>query len=489
MHILFASSEVDPYAKTGGLADVASALPKALAARGHTLSVVLPFYQIVRDGDFALRDTGWSFSVPMEGRSEVAHILSSTEEESGHTVYFVRNPRFFEQGDGIYGDEHGDYPNQCERFVFLCKATLELARKIGRPVDIIHANDWQTALLPIYREAWYADSDILGGAKSVFTVHNLAYQGGFPEDHFRLTGLPPEYYTAERGLEFFNYMSLLKGGLQFADAITTVSPRYAREIQIEAFGCGLDGVLRTRSERLVGILNGIDEDVWNPKKDPHIAAPFSAAKTAGKKKCKAELQEICGFEQDPKVPLIGLISRLVDQKGLDLVAGAVSRLAGGPFQFVLLGTGAPKYHHYFKQWEARAPKQFRTFLTFDNVLAHKIEAGADLFLMPSRYEPCGLNQMYSLRYGTLPIVRETGGLADTVVNYDPRNDEDKSANGFSFAPYTVDALTDAIQRAFAIYPDRRTWLKLMKRGMRQDWSWDRSAALYEELYQTVKTLA
>jgi starch synthase len=485
VNILYVASEAVPYAKTGGLADVAGALPLYLARRGHTISVVLPYYKSVRDGGFPIRPTEIAIRVPAGGETESARVHEAAMEGKGRFL-FIENPEYFEAADGLYGTPKGDYPNNAARFAIFCKAVGELAERSGEPVEIVHCNDWQSALLPVYLKLRCARSRVLGAARSLLTIHNLAYQGSFPAAEFPLTGLPEDLFRPFGGLEFYGRVNFLKGGISFADAITTVSPRYAEEIQTPEFGAGLDGVLRTRSDRLFGILNGIDVETWNPATDSKIPARYSMEKLAGKRRCKEKLQAECGLEVDPSIPLIGMITRLSDQKGLDLVVPVLDRLRREKFQLVLLGTGDERYHRIFADLGKKRKRSVSVHLKFDDPLAHRIEAGSDIFLMPSRYEPCGLNQMYSLRYGTVPVVRATGGLADTVVDRTEESSAEGRATGFRFEEYTPEALEEALLRALALYPDRRAWLRLVRAGMSQDFSWERSAAEYEKLYDRLR---
>lgn len=488
MNVVYVSSEVVPFAKTGGLADVAGALPRALAKRGHSVSVFMPYYRTVREGNFGIQPTGMSVTVPMEGMEETARLHKLPMGKNG-AFYFVEHEGLFGETRGLYGTTEGDYANNSERFSFFCKVIPEFLHRIGRPVDIVHCNDWQSGLLPIYMKLWYAQSGILGGAASVLTIHNLAYQGSFPRSDMGLTGLPDVLYRPEGGIEFYGKINFLKGGILFADAITTVSRRYAEEIKTEQNGAGLDGVLRVRSERLFGILNGIDMKTWDPERDEYLPSRFTGEKLDGKRRCKRELQKECGLEVDPKTPLVGMITRLADQKGLDLVVGALKRLRKEKFQLVLLGTGDEKYHKILDRMGKKDPERYSIHLKFDNAFAHRIEGGADIFLMPSRYEPCGLNQMYSLRYGTVPVVRATGGLADTIVECTDESLKDGSATGFRFDEYSAAALTQTLRRAFALYTDRRKWLRLVRIGMSRDWSWRRSAAEYHTLYKRIRRVS
>ncbi len=484
MRIALLSSEVAPYAKTGGLADVAGALPAALRDLGHDVLTIMPFYRAVRDKGFQLESNGMHFEVPMEGRGERAFVLR-TQETVAPPVYFIAHPGFYERSDALYTTEYGDLPDNLERFAFFSKAALEFLRRLGQLVDIIHINDWQTSLVPIYRRLSYDGTAELGGARTVLTIHNIGYQGLFTADQFTRTGLPDVFFHTESGLEFHGHMNLLKGGILFADAITTVSPTYAQEILTPEQGYGLEGVIQQRAGRLQGILNGIDTEVWNPASDPLIPHQFSAESIAGKRKNRQALRKFCGLHDTPDKPLVAMISRLAAQKGFDLVAGAMETILSEGAQFLLLGTGDTDYQNWFQNLAARHPGQVSAQIMFDNELAHRIEAGADIFLMPSRYEPCGLNQMYSLRYGTIPVVRATGGLADTVVDYTPDGLKDGTSNGFVFQEYSAEALAHTLGRAFLLFSDRRKWLRLARNGMGRDWSWERSASQYVELYQSL----
>ncbi|MFH1278276.1 MAG: glycogen synthase GlgA [Candidatus Eisenbacteria bacterium] len=487
MNVVYVSSEVVPFAKTGGLADVAGALPPALAARGHRVSVVMPFYRCVRDGGYPLTETERAVVVSMEDREETARIRTMPMEGAKRGAYFfVEHPRFFERGSGLYGTADGDYPDNDERFAFFSKAVAKWLAGQGEPVDIVHVNDWQSALLPIYLKLWYGGKPPLANVRSVLTIHNLAYQGLFDPRRYTITGLPYGLYKPHGGLEFWGRMNYLKGGILYADAITTVSRRYAEEIRTEEFGAGLDGVLRDREGAVFGIQNGIDPEVWNPAADELIPAIYSAQNLGGKANCKRALQEECGLERDPAIPLFAMISRLADQKGLDLLVGVLEKLKRRKFQLVLLGTGDEKYHQILGALAKSRKKRLSVNLRFDDRLAHRIEAGADIFLMPSRYEPSGLNQLYSLRYGTVPLVRAVGGLADTVTDCTEETLRTGTATGFRFDEYSVDAFAEAWLRALELFRDRKAWGRLMAAGMKQDWSWDRSAAEYEELYERVR---
>ena len=482
MHILFATPEAAPFAKTGGLADVSGALPRHLHDLGHNVAVIMPYFKMVRDSGASVQPTGDEFSVPVGQVPRKATLLRSHLPGSDTPVFFIQHDPYFDR-DGLYTEQGLDFKDNCERFVFFSRAILEAAKRIFDTLDVVHCNDWQTALAPVYMKTLYADDPLIGKAASVLSIHNLAYQGLFWHWDMRLTGLDWSLFNWKQ-LEYFGKLNVLKGGIAFADSISTVSKRYAQEIQTSEFGVGLDPVIRTRAADLYGILNGIDYGVWNPETDKLLPAHYSPSDLAGKAACKAELQKRCGLPQRPDVPLMGAVSRLDKQKGFDLLADIIDDLMQEDVQFVLLGTGDPKYHAIFETIKLDYPQKAGINLAFNNALAHLIEAGSDMFLMPSRYEPCGLNQMYSLKYGSVPVVRATGGLADTITDYSEQTRE--TANGFSFEEYTPRALLNTIKHALAVYRTPE-WRKLMLRGMQQDWSWTRSAAEYIEMYK--KTIA
>jgi len=488
MKILLVTSEAVPFAKTGGLADVAGAIPKSLAALGHEVALILPYYRQARE-KFAdqTEDTGIAFPVHLGPDAPVATIRVTRLPNSDVPVYLVDNPGFFDR-EYLYTPPEGDYPDNIKRFTFFAKAVLTTTKALNWAPDLYHCNDWQTALVPAYLKTTEADTAFHHNSRSVLTIHNLAYQGVFPLDVYPLTGLPDDLKKPMGALEFFGKMNLLKGGIIFADVLNTVSRRYAQEIQTEEFGAGLQDVLaaRAREGNLHGIVNGIDYTVWNPAIDPLIPATYSPDDLAGKAICKAELQKLNGLPVRSDVPLIGLISRLDAQKGLDLVADIAEDLAALDLQFVLLGTGVQKFQDLLASLGTKYPDKLGINITFNNTVAHQIEAGSDIFLMPSRYEPCGLNQLYSLKYGTVPVVRKTGGLADTIVNCTPTSMGKETANGFSFESYSSRALLNTIKRALKLYPNRRAWRRLMLIGMRQDWSWDKSARDYLELYKRAR---
>ena len=453
MKILYLSSEVAPFAKTGGLADVAGSLPAALKKKGVDIRVGLPKYQ----------------SVKLPGNETV---------QNGVTVYFVENKTYFDR-PALYGDKNGDYLDNLERFRFFCEAILDRAQAENFRPDIIHCNDWQTALIPVFLASRFQDEPFWKGVKTVFTIHNLGYQGIFPKAAFPKTGLDWSLFHME-ALEFYGQVNLLKGGLVFSDRLTTVSPTYAREIQTSEFGHRLEGILSKRQDILTGILNGIDENEWNPEKDPELVKPFSSEDPSGKAKNKQDLQKLCGLPQTQATPLLGMVSRLADQKGIDLLIAGMERLLSQDVHVVILGSGDPAVEALFQNFSKKFPMKLSVHLKFDPVLAKKIYAGSDFFLMPSKYEPCGLGQMIALRYGTLPIVRATGGLADTIVDVEASSD----GNGFVFREYQTDALLHAIERSCRVFR-KPLFDELVRRAMGCDFSWSRSAEDYIRLYESL----
>jgi starch synthase len=475
LDVLFVSSEVAPWSKTGGLGDVAASLPGALAARGHRVIVVTPRY-----GGIDPRRQGLTrLSTVLSARGEQCGLWVKRGGNGTPEVYFLEHDLFYGFRKNPYGDGTGDYPDNPARFVFLSRAALELPRALGFRPQVVHLNDWQTALGTWFLRAEHGNDPWLAGARSVFTIHNLAYQGMFPKEVMDAVGLPWSIFRFERGVEFHDKLNFMKAGLSFADALTTVSPNYAREILSVEGGYGLDTVLRDRSADLFGILNGIDDREWDPSRDPHLSVHYDRRDLRGKARVKAALQAEMGLPVKAHVPLIGLVGRLADQKGVDLVASAMPALLRADVQFALLGSGQREYEDFFA-WIARErPDRFAARIGFDEGLAHRIEAGADTFMMSSRFEPCGLNQMYSLRYGTPPVARAVGGLVDTVEDYDGW----KSGTGFLFGPLDPGALVVATRRALEVWRDVRAWRGIQERGMAMDFSWGRSAERYEALYQ------
>jgi starch synthase len=476
LRILFAASEGLPFSKTGGLADVIEALPKALVAQGHELAVVLPRYRGIKTSMVVMP----SVTIPLVGRLRFPSIADGTML-NGVRYFFVDDPGYFDR-DGIYGNSAGDFPDNAERYSEFCRATIEIAKHVW-PADVIHCHDWQTALVPVFLRSLYAADPLVKDLPVIFTIHNLGYQGHFPAAVLDRAGIPAEVYHPA-GLEFYGIVNLLKGGLVYSDYLTTVSKKYAEEIQTPEFGYGLDGVVRSRRDHLVGILNGVDYSAWNPEQDKFIVATYSAKDLAGKHACKKELLEVFGLDPEYETrPVLGIVSRFADQKGFDLIAAIATELMQEDVILTVLGTGERRYEELFETLANEFPGRVGVRIAYDNELAHKIEAGADMFLMPSRYEPCGLNQIYSLKYGTVPIVRATGGLDDTVESFDV---EHGTGTGFKFEPYTGAALLDAVRLALHHFADERIWKRIQLNGMSKDFSWKRPATEYAKLYKAAR---
>lgn len=456
MKIVMCASEVVPFAKTGGLADVVGALPFALEEQGQDIIIVMPKYKAVSNGKFKIQ----------EAKDAAAYTVIGKNIK----VYFIENEGYFNR-DGLYGDKSGDYKDNLERFSFYCKATLDLLKKINFKADIIHVHDWQASLIPVYLKANYASEAFYKNIKTVLTIHNIGYQGLFAKDEFPKLGLPWSLFSID-GLEFYDKINILKGGMLFCDIINTVSPTYSKEIQTKEFGFGLDGVLAKRKDCVFGILNGIDYTIWNPQADKFIARNYSLKSIKDKAANKEDLEKACGLPLNPDVPLFGIVSRLAEQKGFDILAEAIDAVCKMKLQMVILGTGDLKYHVLLEEMVKKYPKVISLQLKFDDALAHKIYAGSDIFLMPSRYEPCGLGQLISLSYGTIPLVFKTGGLADTV-NKD---------NGFIFDQYNKDELIKTIKSAVKAFKDKKKWAMLVDKAMKGDFSWTESAKEYLQLY-------
>lgn len=487
MNILLAASEAVPFSKTGGLADVCGALPVELAKLGHDVALIVPAHRHCWGSGQPIEPMGIDFIVPIGSKTVTGHLLESTLPGSSVPVYLVQQDDYFDR-DELYQSEGADYIDNCERFVFFSRAIMESIRLLDLKVDLLHANDWQTALAPAYLALEYRGIPRYEQIASLYTIHNLAYQGNFWHWDMLLTGLDWKYFNW-RQMEFHGNLNLMKTGLVFADAINTVSPTYAREIQTPEYGCSLEGILQHRSEVLSGILNGMDTVHWNPASDLHIAATYTVETyTQRKPQCKAALQKEMGLPQSPEVPLVGFIGRLCEQKGVDLLATVMRAWSEETdLQWAVLGAGDQKLQQQLSSLAERHRNQVAVKLGFSAALAHRIEAGCDMFVMPSRYEPCGLNQMYSLAYGTVPVVRATGGLADTIVNADDRTLAAGTANGFSFHEYSEGALSEALRRACDMYCDKNRWRHLIETGMRQDWSWAKSARQYAKLYEETIT--
>ncbi len=538
LNILLIAAEVAPFAKVGGLADVAGALPKALRALGHDVRIAMPCYRMIEaDPNYVLSDLMPGFTVPVgngvrervfvkqtflrvkpagtgspqpalshpgltsDAKSDPATETDPEVEDDASAdaipVYLIGNT----PPDAVAGADRPAHPGYFQRaldsqtvytlepepYIFFCRAVLEMLTRLEPEwsPDILHCNDWHTGLIPVFARQFYADTPAIAQAATVFTIHNLAYQGNFGREHWAATGLPETLATPE-GLEFYGQWSFMKGALTTAERVNTVSETYAREIQTPEYGAGLEGLLQTLAgeRRLSGIVNGIDYDTYNPADEPRLARNFSAQDPSGKIECKAALQTELGLPQEADTALIGLVSRLAEQKGLDLIAAMAERMLVLPVQFVLLGTGDPALEAYFRDLQARRPRQVRANITFDLNLAQRIYAGSDLFLMPSRFEPCGLGQLMSLRYGTIPIVRATGGLADTVQDFDPI--ARPQGNGFAFVEIKPEALLATVQRAVQTYQDKLLWPGLVARALRADFSWEPSATKYAALYEDAR---
>ncbi len=482
MKILLASSEALPYSKTGGLSDMVGALAKFLARDGHQVGLVTPLYRGIRERFPEIRPFDWKFDFPF-GPDRISGSVWISEAAAGLTVYFIEQPAFFDRS-GIYQERGLDYPDNAERYIFFSKCATHLARYLPWKPELVHAHDWPAALAAVFvadqklRDGW-ADAP-----RTCLTIHNLAYQGNFPAAKFALTNLPQSYFHPN-SLEFYESMNCLKGGISHADLITTVSPRYAREITTELYGCGLDGALRNRQNVLHGILNGVDYDEWKTEGNPSLPHPYSASDLSGKRADKAALQKELGLPQTPEIPLFGTISRLAEQKGVNLQLAALQEMLAADMQFVLLGSGNRDYERGYRKLAERYPAKCAVTIGFDDGLSHRIEAGSDFYLMPSRFEPCGLNQMYSLRYGTVPVVRVTGGLDDSVIDI---GEDQQRANGIKFAEYSVRALSKAVRKALVLYTDKPLLEHYRRNGMARDFSWESTAREYSALYRSLKKL-
>jgi starch synthase len=470
------ASEGLPFSKTGGLADVIAGLPKALVAQGHELAVVLPRYRNTKVAGVLVP----SLTVSMGGRLRFPAIADGGVL-GGVRYFFVDDPEYFDR-DGLYGARGGDYPDNAERYSEFCRVAIEIAKNVW-PADLLHCHDWQAALVPVLLRTAYANDPVAQNLPVVFTIHNLAYQGQFARGVLSRADIPASVFHPG-GIEFFGNVNLLKGGLVFSDYLTTVSRKYAQEIQTPEFGYGLDGVVRGRADRLVGILNGVDYTAWNPEKDKLIAARYSAKDLSGKQVCKQALRKLFEFPQEELArPVIGIVSRFADQKGFDLIAERAHELMQEEMTLVVLGTGDRKYEDLFRSLATAYPGRVGVKIAYDDAVAHQIEAGADLFLMPSRYEPCGLNQIYSLKYGTVPVARATGGLDDTIEAFDL---ESGTGTGFKFEEYTGAALVQCVRRALQHYEDERIWKRIQLNGMAKDFSWKGSAAEYGKVYAAAR---
>jgi starch synthase len=477
MNIVFVASECTPWAKTGGLADVVSGLSRTLATLGHKVTVYIPYYRqvakVVPNPPVVLQ----SVTIPFSYYNRFARIVDGGQPH-GVQIYFVDIPELFDR-ESFYGTPSGDYPDNAERFGAFCRAVIESTKVLGIP-DIFHVHDWQAAMLSVFLRSLYYFDPVFRHVPSVLTIHNAGYQGWFPPSTMQTLLLPWDMFTLDK-LEHYDKVNFLKGGIVYSDAITTVSRKYAEEIQTPEYGNGLEDVLPKRRGDLFGILNGVDYTEWDPAIDPYIAAHYKAAKLDGKKECRRDLLHAFGFNGvSDETAVIGVVSRFATQKGFDFIVEIMDRLVQQDMVLVMLGNGEEYYERLLVEMAARYPSKVKVQVKFDNVMAHKIEAGSDMFLMPSRYEPGGLNQIYSLKYGTVPIVRATGGLDDTIDE-----EPDGSGNGFKFQGYDAGALMDAIERSLGVFRNKKQWTAIMKRGMAQDFSWQKPAQEYVRIYERV----
>jgi len=457
MKIVICASEVVPFAKTGGLADVAGALPLALEKEGHDVVIVMPGYRQIDKEKFGIQ--------------KINHDISFCVIGNNIKVYFIESQQYFDR-QGLYQDENGDYKDNLERFAYYCRRTLHLLKEINFPCDIIHVHDWQASLISVYLRTVYSGDKFFKNTRSLLTVHNIGYQGVFSKDEFLRLGLDWELFDVE-GIEFYGKINILKGGLVFSDLINTVSPTYSKEIKMREFGFGLEGVLNKRSQSLYGILNGLDYSIWNPQEDNLIASKYSYLDPGRKAINKADLQRSCNLSVLSNAPLFGLVSRLAEQKGIDILSETIEDVCKMGSQIVILGVGDFKYENLLKRAAKRFPEAISLNIRFDDSLAHKIYAGSDFFLMPSRYEPCGLGQMIALKYGSIPIVFKTGGLADTVTR----------KNGFYFTSYSTDDLIVAVKKAISLFSDKNKFSTFVSQVMKCDFSWKKAAKEYVRLYE------
>ncbi len=485
MKILIAASEATPFAKTGGLADVAGAIPKALRKLGHEAILIIPAYRTVRERGIVMEPTEYQLNVAVGNQLVHGRLLQGKIPDSDVPVWFVEQDEYFDRPQ-LYGENGTDYGDNDSRFIFFSRAVLEAVRQTGWYPDVIHCNDWQTGLIPTFLKLLYHEIPECAKIATLMTIHNIAYQGTFARESMMLTGIDWRHFQPNE-MEFYGMLSLLKCGLVFSTLLNTVSPRYAQEIQTSWYGRGMEGVLQSRADSLFGVLNGIDETDWDPRTDHYLTSPYRTygvdTVVAGKSACKSALQSALGLPQRSDVPLCGAVGRLDDQKGFDFIAKWIEMNAWrGNFQCVLVGTGKPNYHEWFQALMNRYPASFQAKFVYSESLAKQVIAGSDFFLMPSRFEPCGLTQMYSLRYGTIPVVRETGGLADTIVDTNETTLRAGTANGFRFYDETSESFAGVMERVLKTYAQPETMRQLQRYGMGQDWSWTRSVQKYVDLY-------
>lgn len=486
LNILMTAAEAAPFAKEGGLGDVVGSLPKFLAGRGHDVRVVMPRYDRIDRVKYGLTQIGGPLGVPMGGIGELwCAVFRGNFPGTDIPVYFIEYEHFF-QRNGIYNNESREaFTDNDQRFIFLSRASLQLCKMLDFKPDVINVHDWHTAPIPVFLHTICRHDPFFANTATVLTIHNMQHQGVFPRTVMDILGVGYEHFTVDE-LEFFGNVNLLKGGIVHATLLGTVSPTYAVEIQTPKFGYGLEGVVKNRRSDLLGILNGVDYDEWNPETDPFIASHYSEKDLSGKTLCKRDLQQVFGLAEEPDIPVIGIVSRLVKQKGIDILAGAIHRLLDFDIQFVLLGAGEVWAHFFFGALPRLYPGRFGCYIGYNDMLAHKIEAGADFFLMPSRFEPCGMNQMFSLRYGTLPIVRALGGLNDTVENF---NEETQEGTGFKFHDLTPDAITNTVEWAVHTYHKRKDVMEiLITKAMSMRFTWEDAADQYEKLFRNAMHL-
>ncbi|SNB47712.1 glycogen synthase GlgA [Geobacter sp. DSM 9736] len=477
MKIVMIASEVTPFAKTGGLADVVGSLPKELKRLGHDVRIFIPFYREVEKGGFSIRKGRKSVEVPADKTMQKGLLRQTALDDI--PVYLIEHKGYFGR-DTLYGGPTGDYPDNAQRFSFFCRGVLDVLKKLDFRPDVLHCHDWQTALIPILLRYEMEKDPFFGKTATLFTIHNLAYQGIFPAEALPAMGLSAEYLTMDR-LEYYGNLNLMKGGILTADVVTTVSPTYCEEICGPEQGFGLDGVLRTREDRLFGVLNGLDYSIWDPAHDRNLAKNYTPTAISGRTANKLALQKQLGLEQKVETPLVAMVTRLVSQKGIDLVVELLPQLAEQNLQLVILGNGDRRYVDAIESFRQTHPGKIALSTGFNGSLAHRIYAGSDIFMMPSQFEPCGLGQLIALRYGSVPLVHSTGGLKDTVTD---QRDSARDHLGFTFTDYSSAGLWEAMERALQIFGEnRQEWKKLMRRGMNADYSWAKSAVKYEELYR------
>jgi len=484
MKICYAASEMAPFIKTGGLGDVLGALPEAMQKQGNDIKVFLPHYKTIDIGDNKIIPVEINSEIKINDQNYPLKINKIRFKKSNMEVYLVGSDHYFDR-EGIYLNPNTgkDYADNDERYIFFARAVLAILKEINFKPDIIHVHDWQAALVPVFLKTSLEKDPFYSGIKSILTIHNLAYQGEFTLERFKLLELPDKLMAPAIGpFEFYGKVNFLKAGITYADYISTVSNKYAEEIQTKEFGCGLEGVLKERNENIYGILNGVDYKVWSPSRDHKIHATYHIANLSGKRTNKIELLNELKLPIRDAAPLIGIISRLEEQKGWNLIKEAADELLSMNVQLIVVGTGQLEYHKLLEDLEKKYPDKCKAILKFNDQMAHKVEAASDIFLMPSIFEPCGLNQMYSLRYGTIPIVRQVGGLADTVTDYDANHN---NGTGFVFKEKDSKAMVAAIKRAVDLFARKRTWTKFMKVGMKKDFSWSRTAKEYSKLYKNL----